>query len=91
LLALQAKTKPAEAASEFTQTVAVEYPKTAGDLPIVVWLGVTTLVAFLLFKLYRRDPAEMHNARNNALARRVAATSYRNYKLARGSAAGKQP
>jgi hypothetical protein len=90
LLALQAKTNPARPASEPKQAVAEEFPKTAGDLPMVVWLGVTTLVAFLLFKLYRRDPAEMHNARNNALARRVAAMSYRNYKIARGSAAGKQ-
>jgi hypothetical protein len=88
---LQANARPAEAANEVTQVVPVEFPKTAGDLPIIIWLGVTTLGALLLFKMYRRDPAaEMQNARNNAVARRVAAGAYRNCKLARSSAAEKQ-
>jgi hypothetical protein len=88
---LQANARPAEAANELTEVVPVEFPKTAGDLPIIVWLGVTTLGALLLFKMYRRDPAaEMQNARNNAVARRVAAGAYRNCKLARSSAAEKQ-
>ncbi len=83
-----APTNPA-APSGAAKTVAW-FPRRAGDLPIAVWLGLTALVALLLFNMYRRDPVEMQNARNNAQARRIAAAAYRSYKLARSPAAGRQ-
>jgi hypothetical protein len=57
-----------------------ELPKAAGYLPLAAWLGLATLVAFFLFRMYRRDPAEALRARNRALALKVAAATYQNYK-----------
>lgn len=67
-------------------------PKTAGNLPLVLWVGFTALAAFVVFRMYRIDPAVAQNARNNAVARRAAAAAYRTFKTvaSAGTAAGKR-
>jgi hypothetical protein len=63
-------------------TPPAEFPKTAGNLPVVLWVGFTALAAFVVFRVYRNDTAGAQNARNNAVARRAAAAAYRTYKTA---------
>jgi hypothetical protein len=65
------------------------FPKTAGKLPLILWLGFTALAAFLVMRMYRADRSLAQNGRNNAVARRAAAAAYRTYQMAR-VAAGKQ-
>ncbi len=65
-------------------------PATAGYLPIAAWLGLAALAALFLIKAYRRDPASVLNARNDALARKVAAAAYQSYKLAHPGSTDKQ-
>jgi hypothetical protein len=60
-------------------------PRTAGNLPLVLWLGFTAFAAFLVFRAYRINPALAQNALNNAVARRAAATAYRTYKSAKAA------
>ncbi len=72
-----------------TQPHPTAFPKTAGNLPLILWLGFTALAAFLVFRMYRVDHAGAQNARNNAVARRAAAAAYRTYQTAR-AAAGKR-
>jgi hypothetical protein len=64
------------------------FPKTAGNLPLVLWVGFTALAAFMVMRIYRMDPAAAQNARNNATARRAAAGAYRTYQTAKSAAAG---
>jgi hypothetical protein len=63
-------------------------PKAAGYLPIAAWAGLATLVGFFLFRIYRRDPADSLHARNWALAQKVAAAAYQNYKMTRRASTG---
>jgi hypothetical protein len=63
------------------------YPKTAGSLPLVLWVGFTALAAFAVFRIYRTDAAAAQNARNHAIARRAAAAAYRTYQAAAGKEA----
>jgi hypothetical protein len=65
----------------------VEFPKTAGNLPLVLWVAFTALAAFVVFRIYRADPAAAQNARNHAIARRAAAAVYRAYRQARAGKA----
>jgi hypothetical protein len=92
---LTAKSEPAPAgaatagAPDSTPEIPDQLPKTASFLPIAVWLGLTALAALVLFKIYRRDPADALNARSMALSRKVAAAAYQSCKLARAASAGK--
>jgi hypothetical protein len=70
------------------QTPPAEFPKTAGNLPLVLWFGFTCLAAFVVFRMYRIDPAVAGNARNNAVARRAAAAAYRTFKTAKAARTG---
>jgi hypothetical protein len=63
------------------------YPKTAGSLPIVLWVGFTALAAFAVFRIYRTDTGAAQNARNHAVARRAAAAAYRTYQATAGKEA----
>jgi hypothetical protein len=67
-----------------------KFPKTAGNLSLVLWLGLTALAAFAALRMCRTDPAAAQNARNNAVARRTAAAAYRTHTTVRRAAAGKQ-
>jgi hypothetical protein len=80
---------PVTIASAAPVTPPARFPKTAGNLPLILWLGFTCLAAFIVLRLYRTDPALAQNARNNAVARRAAASAYRTSKAAH-AAAGKQ-
>ena len=92
---MPATSSPASASSAsrdaaLAQGLPATLPKTAGNLPMVLWVGFTALAAFVIFRMYRMDPAFAQNARNNALARRAAAAAYKTYKAASTSrAAGK--
>jgi hypothetical protein len=72
--------EPPKAAAVPPRPRRAELPKAAGYLPIAAWLGLASLMAFFLVRLYRRDPAEALRARNRALALKVAASAYQNYK-----------
>jgi hypothetical protein len=63
------------------------YPKTAGSLPLVLWVGFTALAAFAVFRIYRTDSGAAQNARNHAIARRAAAAAYRTYQASAGKEA----
>jgi hypothetical protein len=88
--AVSASTQPAEAqliaraSPPESARLPAKYPKTAGNVPLVLWIGFTALAAFIVFRIYRSDPALDQNARNNAAARKTAAAAYRTYKSAGG-------
>jgi hypothetical protein len=86
-VAAPATTASREDLSAAAPTPPATYPKTAGSLPLVLWVGFTALAGFAVFRIYRTDGGAAQNARNHAIARRAAAAAYRTYQAAAGKEA----
>ncbi len=85
--AAPATTAAREDLNPAASTPPATYPKTAGSLPLVLWVGFTALAAFAVFRMYRTDAGAAQNARNHAIARRAAAAAYRTHQAAAGKEA----
>ncbi len=77
-----AATEPAAPVrSSEANRAARQLPRTAGYLPVAAWLGLFTLVAFIVLRFYRSERPAVNHARDMALARKVAAAAYQSHKL----------
>jgi hypothetical protein len=83
LAAVEPPRSPAPERPSSADRTAAQLPRTAGYLPIAAWLGLVTLVGFLVLRLYRSERPAVSRVPEMELARKMAAIAYQSYKASR--------